>query len=159
MKGKTMTMKRNLIAAALILSAQMAAALTAEELAATLSSEGYSYIAIRDGETQISVRAYKGGAVVSSVYDTASGALLVTNSETRAAPIFQNQGVRIRDVARDFVTVGADGAVTGIGRGPGTRPPENRAEGGPENRPVREPKPEPHHPSKGGEAGPPPPRG
>ncbi len=171
-----MTMKRNLLlAAAIVLSAQMAAALTAEELAATLQANGYSYIAIQTGTSQIAVRAYKDGQAVRSVYDAATGALLATRAETREAPDGADTGVRLRTGERDFVAVAADGTVTPLGRagGDGERPPrpegatdnhpegEGHAhpEGAPEGRPDHGPHDHPEGAEGRGEGGGRPPRG
>lgn len=123
LKGHMMLLKRTLITAALILSAQMAAALTAEELAAALTADGYSHIAIDAGTSQLSVRAYKDGQAYRSVYDAATGTILISTSQERGAPLLRSAEVRIRSTERDFVTVGADGTVTLPEGGPrGARP-------------------------------------
>jgi hypothetical protein len=126
LKGQLMTTSRKLLlAAAFIASAQMAAALTAEQLAASLQSQGYSYIAIETGTTQLAVRAYKDGQAVRAVYDATSGALLATRAETRDAPSGTDTGARLRTGDHDFVTVAADGTVTPLREdrpGDGQRP-------------------------------------
>jgi hypothetical protein len=102
-----MILKRTLITAALILSAQMAAALTAQELATQYQADGYGYISIRTGLNQIKVEAVKNGQKVEVIYDAATGSVLKTESRAIGTIANADAGPRLRDVPRDFVRDGS----------------------------------------------------
>lgn len=99
-----MTITRNVIlAAAFGLAAQSAQALTANQLAAQYQNNGYGYIEVRTGVSQIKVEAIKDGQKVEVIYDAATGAILKSETERVGTLGNSDQGPRLRTVGRDFV--------------------------------------------------------
>lgn len=99
-----MNMKRNLLlSAAFVLTAQMAVALTADELVAQYQAEGYGYIEIKSGVSQIKIEAIKDGRKVEVIYDVATGAILKQEFYEVGTIGSVDNGPEIRVVDRDFV--------------------------------------------------------
>ncbi len=99
----TLNAKLMMAGSALLLSATMAfGAITSDQLATQFQADGYSFISIKTGITQIKVEAVKDGTRYEMVYDIATGNVI--DSETYAiGPINgTDPGVIVRVVARDF---------------------------------------------------------
>ena len=90
--------------AALLFSASMAfGAITASDLAAQFQTNGYTFIQIKTGLTQIKVQAVKDGVRVETIYDIATGDVLSTHSRTVGTIASTDPGVVIRVLTRDFL--------------------------------------------------------
>ncbi len=100
-----------LFAAAFAVTAHSAVALTAADLATSYQTDGYSYIQIRTGATQIKVEAVKDGQKVEVIYDAAMGTVLKTETYSVGTIVSADPGLRLREVDRDFVRLSADGTV------------------------------------------------
>lgn len=101
-----MNMKRNLLmTVAFLATAQMAsaAAVTAEELAARFQAEGYSFIEIRQGATQIKIEAIKDGVKTEIIFDILTGAILKSESERVGTIGSSDPGIQISVIDRDFL--------------------------------------------------------
>ena len=94
---------------ALLFSATMAfGAITADELAAQFQNDGYSYIQIKTGLTQIKVEAVKDGVRIENVYDIETGSVLKTSTENVGTMVTVDPGVEVRVLNRDFLKSGDD---------------------------------------------------
>ena len=103
-----MKTKLKLMIAGMVLSAGMAmAAVTTEQVISDLQAEGYTWIEVKRGPTQIKVEAVKGTTKIETIIDTATGAVLKTESETASAAEQSRVGVQVRDRNRDFLEVGS----------------------------------------------------
>jgi hypothetical protein len=128
--------KLKLLATALILSAGAAyAAVTPEQIAAGYTAQGYTRVEIKTGPTQMKVEAIRGTEKLEVIIDTATGAVLKT--ETEAVGAFENTrpGVSVRDRNRDFLRVASsdddDNSAddNGIGNDDLTEDPEDHDHG------------------------------
>lgn len=100
MKLKTKLM---MAASALLVSATMAyGAITSDQLAAQYQADGYSYITIKTGVTQIKVEAVKNGTRYEVVYDIETGAAIDTSTHAIGPITTPDPGVIVRAVSRDF---------------------------------------------------------
>lgn len=98
--------------AALVMSGGMAfAAVNTEALVSDLQSQGYTFIEVKRGPTQIKVEAVRGTEKVETVYDIATGRVLDQEAEAADADERGRTGVQVRDRSRDFVRVSDNGAV------------------------------------------------
>ncbi len=98
--------KLKLFTAAVVLSGGMAhAAVTIEQVINEYRQEGYTWIEIKRGPTQIKVEAVKGDTKVETIYDIETGQVLKTESERADPEDVGREGVERRDVNRDFVRV------------------------------------------------------
>lgn len=117
-------MKRTLLmTVAFAFISHMAAALTADELAASFTADGYGFIQIKTGTTQIKVQAIKDGLKVETIYDAATGTILKTETHEIGTVSSVDPGVRQREVTRDFVQIAEDGTVVEGGHRRGGRGP------------------------------------
>ena len=100
-----MNIKSKLLLAgsALLFSATMAfGAITSNQLATQFQADGYSYIRIKTGLTQIKVEAVKDGTLYEVVYDIATGATIDTSTHAIGPIDTPDPGVIVRTVPRDF---------------------------------------------------------
>lgn len=99
------------LALGLMLSGQMAMALTKDDVVADLQSAGYTRVEVRVGPTQIKVEAIRGTEKLETVYDAATGAILKTQVRAVGADDNTTPGVTVRERGRDFVRAdqGSDG--------------------------------------------------
>ncbi len=78
------------------------AAVNTDALVADLQQQGYSWIEVKRGPTQIEVEAVRGTEKIETVYDIATGEIL-DHEIDRASRREQNRtGVKVRDSLRDF---------------------------------------------------------
>ena len=107
MKLKTTLM---MFSAALALSAGMAfaGAVTGQGLADQYTADGYTYVEVKVGPTQIKVEAIKDGTITEVVYDAATGEIIDQESRAAGAGELGQTGVDISTVDHDFDD-GADG--------------------------------------------------
>ncbi|MGV8987529.1 MAG: hypothetical protein ACOH2H_14750 [Cypionkella sp.] len=97
-------MKKLLLSAAMILSADMAlASITAEQLVAAYQAKGYTNIEATAGPTQIKVEASRANSRLEAVYDIATGAVL-QQERSGAVPGSDTLGAKVKTVKADFVT-------------------------------------------------------
>ena len=104
-------MKKQLVmmAAAMALYGTTAlAVVTAEDVVASLQADGYSWIEVKRGPTQIKVEAVKGTSKVEKIIDIETGRVLKTETETADPEDMGRTGVQIRDRDRDFLDDGSD---------------------------------------------------
>lgn len=106
-----MTLKARLMmfTAAVTFSATMAsAAITANDVVATYQSQGYTYVQVKDGISQIKVEAIKDGVKLEVIYDKASGNVI--SQETRAVQGSEAglSGVEVQHSNGDFDDTGDD---------------------------------------------------
>lgn len=105
----TPTTRAILLASALIFTAPMAmAAVTTDQVVETYRTQGYSYIEVKQGPTQIKVEAVKGSEKIEVVIDTETGAILKQETEQASAEDQGRTGVKIRTDDEDFVGPGDD---------------------------------------------------
>jgi hypothetical protein len=100
-----MNIKSKLLLAgsALLFSATMAfGAITSDQLASQFQADGYSYIRIKTGLTQIKVEAVKDGTLYEVVYDIATGAAIDTSTHAIGPIDTPDPGVIVKAVQRDF---------------------------------------------------------
>lgn len=112
-----MNIKSRLLMAgsALLFSATMAfGAISADQLASQFMADGYSYITIKTGLTQIKVEAVKDGTFYEVVYDIQTGATIDTSTHAIGPIDTPDPGVVVKTVASDFEdSHGGDGAELG----------------------------------------------
>ena len=104
-------MKKQLVmmAAAMALYGTTAlAVVTAEDVVASLQADGYSWIEVKRGPTQIKVEAVKGTSKVEKIIDIETGRVLQTETENADPEDMGRTGVQIRDRDRDFLDDGSD---------------------------------------------------
>ena len=95
--------KLMMFTAALALSTGMAAAaITGTGVLTKFQSEGYTYIEVKEGLTQIKVEAVRGTSYIEVIYDKATGAVIKTESGTASAEDAVQTGTSVRIVNRDF---------------------------------------------------------
>lgn len=88
---------------AMLFSATMAfGAVTSDQLAAQFQADGYSYITIKTGLTQIKVEAVKSGTLYEMVYDIETGDVIDTSTYSVGSNDQPDPGVIMRTVSRDF---------------------------------------------------------
>ena len=107
-----MTLKAKLMmfTAAVAFSATMAsAAITANDVVATYQSQGYSYVQVKDGISQIKVEAIKDGVKLEVIYDKASGNVIRQESGAADASEATRSGVEVQQTNRDFDDNGGNG--------------------------------------------------
>jgi hypothetical protein len=93
-----------LMAAAFILSGTMAfAAVTSDDLVAQYRADGYTWIEVKTGLTQIKVEAVKGSEKIEVIYDKETGAVLKRETETASVQDQGRTGVQTDTRSRDFV--------------------------------------------------------
>src|SRR5690606_33832333 len=73
-----------------------------EALVADLQRQGYSWIEVKRGPTQIEVEAVRGEVKIETVYDAATGTVLDHDTDRASRREQGRTGVDIRDTARDF---------------------------------------------------------
>jgi hypothetical protein len=78
------------------------AVVTTEALVADLQAQGYSWIEVKQGPTQIKVEAVKGTVKVETVYDIATGAVIESETERASVAEQGRTGVEVRTRDRDF---------------------------------------------------------
>lgn len=99
----TLNAKLMMAGSALLLSATMAfGAITSDQLAAQYQADGYSFISIKTGITQIKVEAVKDGTRYEKVYDIETGNVIDSDTYAIGAMSGTDPGVIVRVVARDF---------------------------------------------------------
>jgi len=89
-------------AIAMILTAPAMAQSLSDRLVADYQAQGYSYIEIYQGPTQIKVEATKGNQTLEVIYDAASGAILYRDVDPADADEMNRQGVEFNRESRDF---------------------------------------------------------
>lgn len=107
-----MTLKAKLMmfTAAVAFSATMAsAAITSNDVVATYQSQGYSYVQVKDGISQIKVEAIKDGVKLEVIYDKASGNVIRQESGAADASEATRSGVEVQQTNRDFDDNGGNG--------------------------------------------------
>lgn len=77
-------------------------AITSDQLATQYQADGYSYITIKTGVTQIKVEAVKDGTFYEVVYDIETGATIDTSSHAIGPIGTPDPGVTVKTVTRDF---------------------------------------------------------
>ena len=100
-----------LMVAALVLSGSMAmAAVTTEQLVADLQAEGYTWIEVKRGPTQIKIEAVRGTSKTETIIDAETGAILKSETEDANAAEQARIGVKVRERVRnrDFLRIGRD---------------------------------------------------
>ena len=100
-----------LMVAALVLSGSMAmAAVTTEQLVADLQAEGYTWIEVKRGPTQIKIEAVRGTSKTETIIDAETGAILRSETEDANAAEQARIGVKVRERVRnrDFLRIGRD---------------------------------------------------
>lgn len=98
-----------ILAASLALSAQTAAAaVTAEQVISDLKAEGYGWIEVKRGPTQMKVEAVRGTEKLEFVIDRATGTVLDRETEIADAEDTARSGVSVRDRSRDFADDDSD---------------------------------------------------
>ena len=96
-------MKRIVLAAALSLGGGAAlAAVDTEALVADLQRQGYGWIEVKRGPTQIEVEAVRGTTKIETVYDIATGAVLDRDTDRASTREQARTGVEFRETTRDF---------------------------------------------------------
>lgn len=96
-------MKRIVLAAAFGLGGSAAlAAVDTEALVADLQRQGYSWIEVKRGPTQIEVEAVRGTTKIETVYDTATGRILDRDTDRASRREQARTGVEVRETRRDF---------------------------------------------------------
>lgn len=110
---------------ALMFSSGLAMAeVSTEALVSDLQSQGFDWIEVKRGPTQIKVEAVRDGVKYDVVYDRETGAVIKSETES-AGDDAGRSGVEVRDRDRDFVSEGSassddddsDGKGRGRGRG------------------------------------------
>jgi hypothetical protein len=105
-----MKTKMKLMVAGMILAAGMAtAAVNTDLLISDLQAQGYTWIEVKRGPTQIKIEAIKGSVKVETIIDAETGAVLKREVETASAAEQGRTGVELRDRDRDFIDVGQGG--------------------------------------------------
>ena len=95
--------KLMMFTAALALSTGMAAAaITGNGVLATFQADGYTYIEVKEGLTQIKVEAIKGTTYMEVIYDKESGLAIKTETGTASAEDAAQTGTSVKIVNRDF---------------------------------------------------------
>ena len=110
-----MTLKAKLMmfTAAVAFSATMAsAAITANDVVATYQSQGYSYVEVKEGISQIKVEAIKNGVKLEVIYDKATGNVIRQESRSADASEAGLSGVEVSQSNSDFDDNGGDGELT-----------------------------------------------
>lgn len=101
-----MKTKMKLMVAGMILAASMAtAAVNTEALVADLQAQGYTWIEVKRGLTQIKIEAIKGATKVETIFDAATGTVLKREVEAATAAEQGRTGVEVRNRDRDFIDV------------------------------------------------------
>ncbi|MEZ5796872.1 MAG: PepSY domain-containing protein [Paracoccaceae bacterium] len=99
-----MKTRLKLFTAALMLAGSMAAAeISTDQLVSDLQAEGYTFIDVKRGPTQIKIEAVRGTEKVETIIDRETGAVLKTETETASTRDQSRSGVRLRDRNRDFL--------------------------------------------------------
>ena len=78
------------------------AAVDTDALVADLQQQGYSWIEVKRGPTQIEVEAVRGTKKIETVYDIATGAVLDHETDRASRREQSRTGVKVRDSLRDF---------------------------------------------------------
>jgi hypothetical protein len=78
------------------------AVVTTDALVSDLQAQGYSWIEVKKGPTQIKVEAVKGTVKVETVYDIATGAVIESETERASAAEQGRTGVEVQTRDRDF---------------------------------------------------------
>jgi hypothetical protein len=78
------------------------AVVTTDALVADLQAQGYSWIEVKQGPTQIKVEAVKGSVKVETVYDIATGAVIESETERASTAEQGRTGVEVQTRDRDF---------------------------------------------------------
>ncbi|WP_333816403.1 PepSY domain-containing protein [Tabrizicola sp.] len=78
------------------------AAVDTDALVADLQRQGYSWIEVKRGPTQIEVEAVRGTNKIETVYDIATGAVLDHETDRASRREQSRTGVKVRDSLRDF---------------------------------------------------------
>ncbi len=94
------------LVSSVVLSSGMAAAqVDTTALVNDLQAQGYSRVEVRTGPSQVKVEAIRGTEKVETIYDSATGSVL--KSETGTVGVFEKSapGVSVRERNRDFVRV------------------------------------------------------
>jgi hypothetical protein len=95
--------KLKLGVAALMLSGGMAmAALNTEAVVAGLQADGYTWIEVKRGPTQVKIEAVRGTEKIETIYDRATGVVIEREVEVADGDDLGRTGVQIRDRSRDF---------------------------------------------------------
>lgn len=100
-----MKLKIAAMAFGLVMSGQMALALTPDEVIADMRSAGYTRVEVRVGPTQIKVEAIRGTEKLEVIYDKETGRVLKTETEAVEADDNTAPGVSVRERGSDFVRV------------------------------------------------------
>lgn len=101
-----MKTKMNLMIAGMILAASMAsAAVNTQTLVADLRAQGYTWIEVKRGLTQIKIEAIKGATKVETIVDAATGTVLKREVEAASAAEQGRTGVEVSNRNRDFIDV------------------------------------------------------
>lgn len=92
-----------------VLAGQMAFAITPDEIISDLQAEGYTRVEVRVGPNQIKVEAIRGDIKIEKIMDSATGALLKSESYRVGSDENTRPGVTVRERDRDFVRVSQRG--------------------------------------------------
>lgn len=97
-------MKKTVFSAlAIAFSSSMAfGAITTDQLISEYQTNGYSYIEVKSGLSQIKVEAVKDGSRIEVIYDIATGAPIKTSTYSVGTIVTPDPGVRLRNTNRDF---------------------------------------------------------
>ncbi|MBF9030365.1 PepSY domain-containing protein [Rhodobacterales bacterium HKCCE3408] len=87
----------------LFVADRAAAQVTAEDVAADFQAQGFDFVEIDRGPTQIKVEAVDGARTVEVIIDIATGTVLKMEEQATDDDNFGRSGVRIRDRDRDFL--------------------------------------------------------
>ena len=98
-----MRTKLKMVTAVLVLSGSAAlAAVTTDQVVSQFQADGYSWIEVKKGPTQIKVEAVKGTEKVEVVIDTETGAVIDREVEVASAREQARTGVEVSERSRDF---------------------------------------------------------
>lgn len=89
-------------AAVMAFAAPALAQSLSDRLVAEYQAQGYTYIEVYQGLSQIKVEATKGNTTIEVVYDAATGAILYTDIDPADAEEMSRQGVEFNVENRDF---------------------------------------------------------
>jgi hypothetical protein len=78
------------------------AVVTTDALVSDLQAQGYSWIEVKQGPTQIKVEAVKGSVKVETIYDIATGAVIESETERASVAEQGRTGVEVQTRDRDF---------------------------------------------------------
>jgi hypothetical protein len=108
-------------AGALICGSVASAEITTDSLVQHYRAEGYQFIEVTRGRSQIKVEAVKGSQKIEVIYDALTGAILKSEVEAARGTDIGRTGLQLRARDRDFLRDRSGDDDRGRGRGRGGR--------------------------------------